>query len=34
MIVKKYNQFLLLEKYDKNIRQTLIDMGVNDKEEL
>ena len=32
MIVKKYNQFLLLEKYDKNIRQTLIDRGVNDKE--
>jgi hypothetical protein len=34
MIVKKYDQFLLLEKYDKNIRQTLIDMGVTDKEEL
>ena len=34
MRVKKYNEFLLLEKYDKNIRETLIKMGVNDTEEL
>lgn len=32
--LKKYNDFLILEKYDKNIKVQLIKMGVNDKEEL
>lgn len=33
-MVKKYNEFIILEKYDKYIRKKLIEMGVNDKEEL
>jgi hypothetical protein len=32
--LKKYNDFLILEKYDKNIKEQLIKMGVTDKEEL
>jgi len=32
--VKKYSEFLILEKYDKNVRAQLISMGVKDKEEL
>jgi hypothetical protein len=32
--VKKYSDFLILEKYDKNIKTQLIKMGVTDKEEL
>ena len=32
--VKKYSDFLVLEKYDKNIKAQLIKMGVTDKEEL
>lgn len=32
--LKKYNDFLILEKYDKNIKAELIKMGVTDKEEL
>ncbi len=33
-MLKKYNEFLILEKYDKNIRTKLIEMGVDDEEEL
>ncbi len=33
-MIKKYNHFLILEKYDKNIKETLIKMGVSDEEEL
>ncbi len=32
--LKKYNQFLILEKYDQNIRAKLIELGVTDKSEL
>ena len=32
--VKKYSDFLILEKYDKNIKAQLIKMCVTDKEEL
>lgn len=32
--LKKYNDFLILERYDKNIRAQLIKMGVTDKKEL
>lgn len=32
--VKKYSEFLILERYDKNIKAQLIKMGVTDKEEL
>jgi hypothetical protein len=32
--LKKYSDFLILEKYDKNIKAQLIKMGVTDKEEL
>ena len=32
--IKKYDQFLILEKYDKGIRSKLIEMGVTDKDEL
>lgn len=32
--LKKYNDFLIVEKYDKNIKEQLIKMGVTDKEEL
>jgi hypothetical protein len=32
--LKKYNDFLILEKYDKNIKAQLIKMGVTDKFEL
>ena len=32
--VKKYSEFLILEKYDKNIKAELISMGITDKEEL
>jgi hypothetical protein len=32
--VKKYNDFLILEKHDRNIREYLISIGVTDKEEL
>jgi hypothetical protein len=31
--LKKYNDFLILERYDKNIKTQLIKMGVTDKEE-
>ena len=34
MNIKKYNQFLILENYDKNIRGKLIELGVTDKDEL
>jgi hypothetical protein len=34
MKISKYNEFLILEKYDKNIKAQLIKMGVTDKEEL
>ena len=33
-LLKNYNQFLIVEKYDKNIRKKLIEMGVDDDEEL
>ena len=33
-MIKKYNEFLLTEKYDKFIRAKLIELGVRDKEEL
>jgi hypothetical protein len=32
--VKKYSDFLIVERYDKNIKEQLIKMGVTDKEEL
>lgn len=32
--IKKYDQFLILEKYDKGIRSKLIEMGITDKDEL
>lgn len=32
--LKKYSEFLILEKYDKNIKVQLISMGVTDKKEL
>jgi hypothetical protein len=32
--LKKYSDFLIIEKYDKNIKAQLIKMGVTDKEEL
>lgn len=32
--INNYNEFLILEKYDKNIRAKLIEMGVTDKVEL
>ena len=32
--VKRYNDFIILEKYDKNIKSQLISMGVTDKLEL
>lgn len=32
--LKKYNDFLIIEKYDKNIKAELIRMGITDKEEL
>lgn len=32
--VKSYNHFLILEKYDSNIRAKLIDMGITNEEEL
>jgi hypothetical protein len=34
MNIKKYNEFLILEKYEKNIKDKLIEMGVTDKKEL
>jgi len=33
-MIKRYDQFLITEKYDKYIRKKLIDLGVTDKEEL
>jgi hypothetical protein len=33
-MIKRYEQFLITEKYDKYIRKKLIDLGVTDKEEL
>ena len=32
--IKKYSDFLVLEKYDKNIKAQLISMGITDKREL
>lgn len=32
--IKKYSQFLILERYDKSIRSKLIEMGVTDEDEL
>ena len=32
--ISNYNRFLILEKYDKNIRAKLIELGVTDKDEL
>jgi hypothetical protein len=32
--VKKYSEFLILEKHDKNVKAQLISMGVTDKKEL
>jgi hypothetical protein len=32
--LKRYNQFLILEKYDRNIKSKLIEMGVTDEDEL
>ena len=32
--LKNYNQFLILEKYDRNIKSKLIEMGVTDEDEL
>ena len=32
--LKRYSQFLILEKYDKNIKSKLIEMGVTDEDEL
>lgn len=34
MKIVKYNEFLIVERYDKNIKAELIKMGVTDKEEL
>jgi hypothetical protein len=34
MKINNYNNFLILEKYDKNIRAKLIELGVTDKDEL
>lgn len=34
MKINNYNNFLMLEKYDQNIRKKLIQMGVTDKKEL
>lgn len=34
MKINKYNDFLILEKYEKNLRAKLIELGVTDKEEL
>ena len=34
MRIKSYNHFLILEKYDKNIREKLIELGVTDEDEL
>ena len=33
-MINNWNQFLILEKYDSNIRQKLIELGVTDEEEL
>ncbi len=33
-MIQNWNQFLILEKYDKNIRQKLIELGVTDSDEL
>lgn len=33
-MINNWNQFLILEKYDRNIRQKLIELGVTDEEEL
>jgi len=32
--LKRYSQFLILEKYDRNIKSKLIEMGVTDEDEL
>lgn len=32
--IKKYNNFLILEKYEKTLRDKLIEMGITDEEEL
>lgn len=32
--LKKYNHFLILEKYEKSLRDKLIEMGITDKDEL
>jgi len=32
--LKRYNHFLILERYDRNIRAKLIEMGVSDEDEL
>jgi hypothetical protein len=32
--IKNYNEFLILEKYEDNIRAKLIEMGVTNKNEL
>lgn len=34
MRLKKYDDFIILEKYDENIRKELVRMGVTDKDEL
>jgi len=34
MKLKRYNEFIILEKIDTNLRNTLIEMGLTDKEEL
>lgn len=34
MKIKKYNDFLILEKYDSNIRAKLIEMGLSDEKEI
>lgn len=33
-MIKKYNEFLITEKYDSNIKAKLISMGITDKDEL
>ena len=32
--INTYSEFLILERYDRNIKSVLIDMGITDKDEL
>ena len=33
-MIQNWNQFLILEKYDRNIRQKIIELGVTDSDDL